>query len=463
MTMTKGRQRKLPLSVGQIATAFLVGFTLVGLIACGGDDGDGSGNGFAPVGPSSSYSIGGTLSGLNGGSAVLQNNGTDSLVLNANGTFAFSGKASNYNAAVLTQPLGFQWCGIANGSGTATANVSSIVATCTNAHANVTTFAGTALVSGYEDGKGASASFFGPLGITADAKGNLFVADVGRVRKIDGDGNVTTLAGQKFAVGHADGPGSSATFSSTIYDVAADAAGNVYVADQGNSLIRKIDPNGFVSTLAGQAGVSGHIDGPGTSATFDITRGLTVDASGNVYVSEWGGTIRKIDPNGNVTTLAGHLGAGYADGQGATATFNAPVGMAVDASGNVYVAEWLNHTIRKIDPSGNVTTLAGTAGVPGHADGQGTAATFDGPWSVAVDAIGNVYVGDENNRTIRKIDVKGNVTTLAGQVSVAGHAEGQGSLATFSDTKGIASDLVGNLYVSDAGNNTIRKLVPTAP
>jgi sugar lactone lactonase YvrE len=186
--------------------------------------------------------------------------------------------------------------------------------------------------------------------------------------------------------------------------VATDSAGNVYVADTDNYTIRKITPGGVVTTLAGLAGSYGTNDGTGSAARFFNPEGVATDSSGNVYVADtWNHTIRKITPAGVVTTLAGLAGSfGSADGTGSAARFYHPGGVATDSSGNVYVAEIANSTIRQITPGGVVTTLAGLAGSVGSADGTGSAALFHYPHGVATDSSGNVYVADDGNYTIRK-------------------------------------------------------------
>ena len=212
---------------------------------------------------------------------------------------------------------------------------------------------------------------------------------------------VTTLAGSGTA-GSADGTGTAAQFSGPR-GVAVDSSGNVYVADTLNNRIRKITPEGVVSTLAGTA-TPGHVDTRGTEAKFNFPERVAVDSSGNVYVADTNNhRIRKITPEGEVTTLAGST-RGFADGAGTKAWFDEPIGVAVDSSGNVYVADSYNHRIRKITPAGVATTLAGSTA--DSADGTGTAAKFHSPIGVAVDSSGNVHVADSNNHRIRKIEYK---------------------------------------------------------
>jgi sugar lactone lactonase YvrE len=262
---------------------------------------------------------------------------------------------------------------------------------------------------------------------------------------------VSTLAGS--TSGDLDGPGASAQFANP-YGTAVDASGNVYVADYNNHKIRKITPDGTVSTLAGST--SGDLDGPGTSAQFKTPYGIAVDASGIVYVTDSNQKIKKIATDGTVTTLAGNGTAGFTDGPGSSAQFNAPIGVAVDASSNVYVADYNNHKIRKIATDGTVTTLAGS-GVAGSVDGIGGSAQFNYPIGIAVDASGTIYVTDQGNNKIRKIAPDGTVTTWAGDGN-SGSTDGPGASAQFKDPVGIAVDASGNVYVADKGNNKIRKI-----
>jgi len=197
------------------------------------------------------------------------------------------------------------------------------------------------------------------------------------------------------------------------------------VAEEYNYAIRKITAEGVVTTLAGSPGISGTADGTGRAARFNTPTGVTVDGSGNVYVAEWyNNTVRKITPQGVVTTVAGSPEVtGTANGTGSAARFWYPYGVAVDGNGNLYVSEYVSSTIRKITGQGVVSTLAGTPGVTGTADGTGSAARFDHPVGVAADANGTVYVADQFNQTIRKISPAGVVSTIAGVPKVHGSAD----------------------------------------
>lgn len=318
--------------------------------------------------------------------------------------------------------------------------------------------------SGTADGMGSAARFNYPRGVAVDTSGNVYVADAlnNAIRKVSPSGEVTTLAGLAGNSGSGDGTGSGARFN-TPSGVAVDAGGNVYVADSGNYTIRKVTPDGVVTTLAGLAGTSGSADGTGSAARFFFPRGVAVDAAGSVVciADADNNTIRKLTPLGDVTTLAGLAGStGAVDGTGSAARFNSPRGVAVDSSGDFYVADTGNHTIRKVTPAGVVTTVAGLAGSWGTADGTGSGARFNSPGVVAVGGAGNLYVADSDNNTVRKVTAAGVVTTIAGTAGSRGSVDGTGSAARFNYPRGIAVDLSGNIYVGDSNNNTIRKITP---
>ena len=329
----------------------------------------------------------------------------------------------------------------------------------------VQTLAGMAGTSGSADGNGTAARFSRPFGVAVDRNGNIFVADNNNntLRKVLTTGDVSTVAGTAGVVGSSNGSGAAASFKSPL-GLAADGSGNVYVADQGNNTVREVTPAGLVSTLAGLAAVTGSGDGNGAAASFNLPIGVAVDAKGNVYVADSANsTIRLITKTGVVSTLAGTAGStGSTDGIGASARFDRPAGVAVDSTGNVFVVDQGNNTIRKITPTGVVSTLAGVAGLVGSADGNTTAARFSSPYGIAIDSAGLIYVADTGNNTIRRITPLGVVSTLAGAAGVVGSTDGTGFSASFSGPHGLAADSAGNVFVADSGNNTIRKITPAA-
>jgi hypothetical protein len=328
----------------------------------------------------------------------------------------------------------------------------------------VTTIAGVAGVQGSADGTGSAARFWGPQGVTVDSAGNLYVADwnndtIRIATPVGTNWVVTTIAGQAGIQGSVDGTGSAALFNSPV-GVAVDTDSNVYVADTGNNTIRTITSAAMVSTIAGAYTSSGSVDGTGNAARFNYPHGVAVGRAGNVFVADMKNcTIRKVTPAGAVTTVAGQAGNyGSSDGVGTAAMFSEPCGVAVDTNGNVYVADSGNNTIRKVTPAGVVTTLAGLVRVTGTNDGTGSSARFYFPESVAVDSADNVYVADTDNNTIRKVTPAGVVTTIAGVAGTPGSVDGTGSAAQFWQPQGVAVDNAGNVYVADTDNNTIRKI-----
>ncbi|MFL6584546.1 MAG: NHL repeat-containing protein, partial [Chthoniobacterales bacterium] len=311
------------------------------------------------------------------------------------------------------------------------------------------TFAGNAAVAGSADGTARNAQFNNPGSVAVDAAGNVFVADTNNhtIRKVTPAGAVTTFAGAAGVHGSADGTAGAARFYYP-QGIAIDGVGNLYVADTSNHTIRKITASGVVSTLAGTAGSVGTADGNASAARFSFPQGVAVDHGGNVYVADTGNhTIRKITAAAVVTTLAGSPNqVGISDGSGSSAQFFEPGGVAVDSTGNVFVADSSNDTIRRITPDGLVTTFAGLAGKAGPDDGNGSAARFFYPRGVAVDSNGVLYVADTYNDTIRRISPSADVTTVAGAYSQPASGEdGVGAAARFSGPYGVAIDGAGNV------------------
>jgi streptogramin lyase len=270
--------------------------------------------------------------------------------------------------------------------------------------------------------------------------------------------SVTTLAGQALVIGAVNGTGTNAAFNDPAA-IVADAKGAFFVADLRNHAIRKITTNGVVTAFAGKLGVAGTANGIGTAAQFNSPSGLAFDKSGNLFVSDTGNnTIRKITPAGAVTTFAGVAGSGgFLDGSAGSALFNSPLGIAVWTNGNVFVADSGNHCIRKIS-GGVVTTFAGSPQNWGSMDGSGTNAQFNSPCGLAFDLHGDLFVCDANNDTIRKITAGGSVTTFAGAAGEDGSADGDRASARFRSPAELVFDPKGNLFVADSFNHIIREI-----
>ncbi|WP_445713509.1 T9SS type A sorting domain-containing protein [Flavobacterium sp.] len=318
----------------------------------------------------------------------------------------------------------------------------------------VTTYAGSGSY-GLVNGQANIASFNSPTDLAVDSNGNVFVLDNGNhcVRKITPSGDVSTFAGS--APGNQDGQGVNAKFNTPL-GMAIDNFDNLYIADTGNNKIRKIDPSGNVSSIAGYT-TSGNQDGNGFFARFNSPRDLVVDVNGNIYVADTSNhRIRKISPNGDVTTFAGSI-QGSQDGVGTVAKFYNPVGIAIDSNGDLFVTDYLSHRIRKITTStADVVTFAGNN--QGHSNGIGTAAAFFYPHGLAIDNNNIIYVADIYNNAVRKISPNAEVTDFAGMIE--GYQDGEGVNAKFSNPYGVATDANGNIYVADTNNHRIRKITP---
>lgn len=389
-------------------------------------------------------SVGGVLTGMTGTGLVLQNNGTNDLVLSANGSFTFAQPVafgSPYAVSVKTQPR-LEECTVTNGSGTATATVTNVMITCISQQ--VTTLAGDGIARTI-DGIGTAASFASPTGIASDAAGNLYVSEwfSGALRMISPAGKVSTpVTGLTRPLG-----------------VAVSPSGEIYVANSYDNQIVKVSPaTGAITRFAGNGNAASTDHNDRTLASFNTPYGLAFDHAGTLYVTEFEGhRIRKISTDGNVTTLAGSGVTGSDDGTGAAATFNYPNSITVGPDGNIYVAGNQDHNIRKVTPAGVVTTLAGS-GVSESVDGIGVAASFSAPFGIAVDTAGMVYVTEIDGNKIRQIDpTNGVVTTLAG-TGALGSMDGAANTATFNQPTGILVDAQNDLVIVEFKGNRIRKL-----
>ena len=364
---------------------------------------------------------------------------------------------------------GSTWTALANdptyaGAATATLTISNASSSLNGAqYRYVVTNSGATTTSSAATLSVAQAFFPFPTAIAADSAGNLYVADANTVtiQKINSAGQVSLIAGASGTAGSTDGSGALARFNQPAGLIAM-SSGVLIVGDTANAAIRSIATNGAVTTLAGNAGIRGSANGPANTATFSTPVGIASDANGNLYVADaMNDVVRKISSTGTVSTLAGTPGAtGSTDASGPAARFNYPTGIACDGSGTIYLSDTTNNLIRKITPDGFVSTFAGLASVSGSADGTGGDALFNHPGGLALDNSGNLYVADTGNSTIRKINRAGAVTTLAGLPGIAGLQDAAGTSAFFNQPQAIATDAFGNLFVADTGNATIRKVTP---
>jgi len=339
---------------------------------------------------------------------------------------------------------------------------------------NISTIAGNTTAGTLGDnGAATSAELNVPIQVVVDSSHNVYIADSinNRIRKVS-DGKITTIAGTGQLGYSGDGGAATKALLNDPYGLWLDSSGNFYIADLDNQVVRKVTAGGTISTVAGNypdgAGFSG--DGtPATNAQLAQPFGVVTDKAGNLYITDsFNNRIRMVDTSGNMYTIAGNGTAGYSgDGGPATsATLYKPFGISIDNAGNLYFADSSNHRIRKIDTSGNITTVAGT-GTPGFAGdgGLATKAQLFRPWDVKVDSAGDLYIADYDNNRIRLVTPDGVINTIAGS-SGPGYA-GDGGAATSAKLNfptGIALDPSnGNLYIADSGNNVVRQLTPTAP
>jgi sugar lactone lactonase YvrE len=400
---------------------------------------------------------------------VLRPSGTNWLAGALAGSAGVAGSADGTNTARFNYPRGVA---VASNSLLSVADSLNNTIRQVTAAGVVSTLAGTAGGPGTNDGLQSQASFNAPLGLAVDAGGTIYVADSQNdiIRSVTPAGAVTTLAGQADGLPAADdGTGTNASFNLPAA-MAVDAATNLYVADYFNNEIRKLNyagSNWLVSTWAGRAGVGSggptNLDGIGTNALFYHPSGLAFDLAGNLCVAD-GGTngVRVISPSAAVATLPASVGWYSVDPTlfGTNKLYYHSTALAIDLAGNIFVADAANGTLRKIARNGSVTTLAGSPGLYGIADGTNSAARFGSPVALALDAQTNLYVADQANHTLRKVQCLGTnwvVTTVGGVAQSAGSTDGAGTAARFNRPGGLAFDGSGALYLADTGNNTLRR------
>ncbi|GAB3625896.1 Serine/threonine-protein kinase PknD [Pandoraea terrae] len=430
-------------ATGELATA-------VGLASPYGVAVDGAGNRYVAV---------------SGASQVYRIDTAGKLsVVAGNGTPGFSGDGAAATSAQLAYPIGVA---VDAGGNVYIADFNNSRIRRVDTSGTITTMAGNGTYGFSGDGGAATSALLAyPTGVAADAAGNVYIADQNnqRIRKVDTSGTITTIAGNGTYGFSGDGGAATSAQLDSPAGVAADAAGNVYIADNSNSRIRKVDTSGTITTIAGNGTPSFSGDGgAATSAELSFPFGVAVDAAGNVYIAAFGNQrIRKVDTSGTITTIAGNGTVGFSGDGGAasSAQLTNPTGVAVDAAGNVYVADRDNQRVRKVDTSGTITTIAGNGTLTFGGDGgPATSAQLLSPDGVVVDSAGSVYISDKGNARIRRVDIAGTITTVAGS-GVPGFS-GDGGLATAAQLNspgGISVDPSGNVYDADQSNNRVRRI-----
>ncbi|RKN64978.1 hypothetical protein D7231_27210 [Streptomyces klenkii] len=336
----------------------------------------------------------------------------------------------------------------------------------------ITTVAGNGTPGfGGDGGPATAAGLRCPYGVALDAAGNLYIADYQnhRVRKVGPDGIITTVAGDgSKGYGGDGGPATEASLKDPA-GVALDGQGNLYIADRSNQRVRKVGPDGVIVTVAGDGTAAfGGDGGPATAASLNFPHAMVADGAGTLYIADdYNHRVRKVGPDGTITTVAGDGSDGFSgDGGPATAaSLHFPHAVAVDGAGNLYIADRYNYRVRRVGPDGIITTVAGNGTIGFGGDGgPATAAALNLPQCVVVDGAGNLYITDYGNERVRRVGPDGIITTVAGDGSKGyGGDGGPAPLAALDQPLGIALGDAGELYIGDFGNHRVRKVCGGAP
>jgi sugar lactone lactonase YvrE len=322
--------------------------------------------------------------------------------------------------------------------------------------------------SGYsgDGGLATAAQLSSMSGVAIDVDGNLFLAEYNNntIRKVDHSGIITTVAGTGTTGYSGDGGPATAAEVNRPKAVAVDNAGNFYISEDDNNRIRKINSAGIISTIAGNGAATFSGDGgPATSASLNAPAGIAIDASGNIYIADYNNNrVRKVSTSGIISTVAGTGTAGYSGdgGQATAAQLHFPVSVVVDATGNIFIADMYNACIRKVDSKGLITTIAGTGTAGYSGDGASAIhAQLSNPSALALDSYGTLYVADYDNNRIRKISTDNIITTITGNGTPGFTGDGgPASGAEVNLPTGVALSSAGEIYIGDSGNNRVRKI-----
>ncbi|MDO9377181.1 MAG: NHL repeat-containing protein [Ferruginibacter sp.] len=343
----------------------------------------------------------------------------------------------------------------------------SLILLCTRIQGQIiTTVAGNGMYGYSGDGDSATwAKIWSPASVAVNSSGNLYICEQSndRIRKVDANGIISTVAGDGTHGYGGDGGLATLAHLNGPTGVAVDLFGNIFIADGGNNRIRKVTANGIITTVAGNGSFGSSGDGSDAlSAALNNPRGVTVDPNGNLYIADYGNNrIRKVTSDGIITTIAGNGTPGYNgdNGSATLAKLNGPNATAVDALGNVYIADANNYCIRKVGTTGIITTIAGngTLGVSGEG-GPATSAQLTRTECVAVDGSGNLYIADSYYGHIQKVDTLGIITSYAGNVSKETGDGGPATSAHLQSPTGVTVDKYGNVYIAERGSERVRKI-----
>ncbi|MCX6396057.1 MAG: PxKF domain-containing protein [Propionibacteriales bacterium] len=326
--------------------------------------------------------------------------------------------------------------------------------------------AGTGTAGAPTAGPATSSNLFNPYGVAVDGSGNVYIADTvnNRVEKVTPGGQLSVIAGTGDTGAPTEGPATSSNLDLPI-GVAVDGSGNVYIADYGNNRVEQVTPGGQLSVIAGTSSQGAPTAGPATSSNLNSPAGVAVDGSGNVYIADQGNhRVEQVTPGGQLSVIAGTGVAGAPTAGPATSSnLDNPTGVVVDGTGNVYIADGRNNQVEKVTPGGQLSVIAGTGAAGAPTAGPATSSNLRTPFGVAVDGSGNVYIADTSNHRVEKVTPGGQLSVIAGTGAAGAPTAGPATSSNLSYPTGVAVDGTGNVYIADFGNHRVEKLVAPPP